>query len=85
MWRHLTVIVRIDLRSGIVVDASTTLATHVADEFVRELLIGADPIRDQERIVEAVERQYVGNGQKAIIGAFRDLVQRYHDTLGEKS
>jgi hypothetical protein len=50
MWRHLTVIARIDLDSGLVVDASTTLATAVADRFVRELLIGSDPLRDSGRI-----------------------------------
>lgn len=83
MWRHLTVIVRIDLSSGLVVDASTTLATTVADEFVRELLIGSDPIRDSERILAVMERHYFGNGRKAIVGAVRDLVQRYEECRRE--
>jgi hypothetical protein len=83
MWRHLTVIARIDLDSGLVVDASTTLATAVADQFVRELLIGSDPVRDSERILSTLERHYFGNGRKAIIGAFRDLVQRYEECRSE--
>ncbi|MFC5236807.1 DUF3870 domain-containing protein [Pseudonocardia zijingensis] len=83
MWRHLTVIARIDLDSGLVVDASTTLATAVADQFVRELLIGSDPVRDSERILTTLERHYFGNGRKAIIGAFRDLVQRYEECRSE--
>jgi len=80
MWRHLTVIVRIDTRSGLVVDASTTLATRIADGFVAELLIGSDPLRDQERIVATVERAYFGNGRKAIVGAIRDLVSRLRES-----
>lgn len=80
MWRHLTIIVRIDTRSGLVVDASTTLATRVADAFVAELLFGADLERDQEHIVTTVERAYFGNGRKAIIGAIRDLVTRLRES-----
>jgi hypothetical protein len=80
MWRHLTLIVRIDTRSGLVVDASTTLATRVADSFVAELLIGSEPVRDQEHIVSTVERAYFGNGRKAIIGAIRDLVARLRES-----
>ena len=83
MWRHLTLIVRIDLGSGLVVDASTTLATAVADTFVRELLIGSDPIRDQQRILATVERHYFGNGRKAIVGALRDLMERYEECRRE--
>lgn len=79
MWRHLTIIVRIDITTGLVVDASTTLATSVADTFVRELLLGSAPLRDQERLVATVERQYFGNGRKAIVGAIRDLVQRFQE------
>lgn len=79
MWRHLTIIVRIDVRSGRVVDASTTLATRVADTFVRELLIGSTLPLDQERLVGTIERRYFGNGRKAIIGAIRDLVQRLQE------
>jgi hypothetical protein len=79
LWQHLTVIVRMDVRTGRVVDASTTLATRVADTFVRELLLGAVLLRDQERIVSAVETRYFGNGRKAIVGAIRDLVQRLRE------
>lgn len=80
MWRHLTVIVRIHTPSGTVIDASTTLATRVADAFVHELLVGADLLRDQERIVSTVERSYFGNGRKAIVGAIRDLVARFRES-----
>jgi uncharacterized protein DUF3870 len=85
MWRHLTIIVRIDVRSGRVVDASTTLATRVADTFVRELLIGSTLPLDQELLVGTIERQYFGNGRKAIIGAIRDLVQRLQECTAARS
>jgi len=85
MWRHLTIIVRIDRGTGLVVDSSTTLATRVADTFVRELLIGSEPLRDQERIVGAIERQYFGNGKRAIIGAIRDLAQRLQESAPARS
>jgi hypothetical protein len=81
MWRHLTIIGKIDSRSHRVLTASTTLATAVADEFVRENLIGLDLTTEAETFLTVVDRHYFGNGRKAIVGAFRDLVHRYEENV----
>ncbi|MPZ59760.1 MAG: DUF3870 domain-containing protein [Propionibacteriales bacterium] len=77
MYQHLTVIAKIESRTSRVLEASTTLATSLADSFVKEHLIGIDLVRDLDRFVEVVEGHYWGNGRKAIIGAVRDLARRY--------
>lgn len=77
LYRHLTIIVKVDRRSHAVVDVSTTLATKLADEFVREQLTGRALGQDDEEFVALVEDNYFGNGQKAIVGAYRDLCRRY--------
>ncbi|GGF55649.1 hypothetical protein GCM10011519_31950 [Marmoricola endophyticus] len=84
MWRHLTIIVRVDPTTHRVVDASTTLATRIADEFVHQLLIGRDLTADQADLIGALEQRYFGNGRKAIIGACRDLTERYLEVVDSR-
>ena len=79
MWRHLTIIARVETKTHRVVEVSTTLATPVADAFVRELMLGLDLREGGGDFVAAVEEHYFGNGRKAIVGAFRDLVRRYEE------
>lgn len=77
LYRHLTIIAKVERGSHTVVDVSTTLATKVADDFVREQLTGRSLGQDDEAFVDVVDANYVGNGQKAIVGAYRDLCRRY--------
>ncbi|MEX2290858.1 MAG: DUF3870 domain-containing protein [Mycobacteriales bacterium] len=79
LHRHLTIIVKVERRTSLVVDVSTSLATRVADEFVRENLQGRTlgSAGDDEDFVRTIEENYIGNGQKAIVGAYRDLCRRY--------
>jgi Domain of unknown function (DUF3870) len=81
MWRHLTIIARVEIATHRVTDVSTTLATPVADAFVRDLMLGLDLREGTADFVHTVETHYFGNGRKAIVGAFRDLVRRYEDSL----
>lgn len=80
MWRHLTLIARVDSATHRVTDVSTTLATPLADKFVRELMLNLDLRDGSSDFVTAVETHYFGNGRKAIVGAFRDLVRRYEES-----
>ena len=77
LFRHLTIIVKVDRQTHAVLDVSTTLTTDLADEFVRQQLTGRSLREDDEAFVRLVEANYFGNGQKAIIGAYRDLCRRY--------
>lgn len=77
LYRHLTIVVKVERKTGVVVDATTTLSSRISDEFVREQLLGRTLGSDDETFVTTLEANYFGNGQKAIAGAFRDLCRRY--------
>ena len=77
LYRHLTIIAKVERETGVVVDVATTLSTRIADEFVRDQMHGRTLDPDDETFVAAVEANYFGNGQKAIVGAYRDLCRRY--------
>jgi hypothetical protein len=77
LYRHLTIIAKVERETGVVVDVATTLSTRIADEFVRDQLHGRTLDADEETFVAKVEANYFGNGQKAIVGAYRDLCRRY--------
>jgi hypothetical protein len=77
LYRHLTIVAKVDRRTHAVVDVSTTLTTKLADDFVREQLIGRVVTEDGDAFGRTVEANYLGNGQKAIIGAYKDLCRRY--------
>lgn len=79
MYHHLTVIAKVETATGRVLDISTTLATRLADSFVKEHLIGISLTRDLRRFIDIVDRHYWGNGRKAIIGAVRDMARRFDE------
>lgn len=79
MHQVLAIAVRFDPVAGRVVDASTTLATRVADEFISGLLIGLDLTQDAAAIVQRITASYHGHAQRAVLAAFRDLIRQYQE------
>jgi hypothetical protein len=75
----LAIAVRLDWASNRIIDASTTLLTRVAEEFICELLSGMDLNTGAEGFIERIKTDYHGHAQKAIIAAFRDLIGRYEE------
>jgi hypothetical protein len=82
LHKVLALVVLVDRRSGVVLDASSTLMTTVGDRFVCHHLRGLDLLRDSPQFVSAMTEGYMGHAQKAIIAAFRDLVRRYLEASG---
>ena len=77
LHKVLAIVASVDRRSGVVSDASTTLATRTADEFVSRALIGSSLSADSAKFVEFLMLSYHGLAQRAVVAAFRDLVRRY--------
>jgi hypothetical protein len=71
----------VDMRSGRVLEASTTLLVPVADRFVCGLLEGRTLPAQSAGFVEDVTERYHGNAKRAVIAAYRDLVQKYQDLV----
>lgn len=69
--------VLVDRDTGIVADASSTLAARTADEFVRNALVGRNLVTGAADLIDYLGTHYHGMAQKAVIAAFRDLVRRF--------
>jgi Domain of unknown function (DUF3870) len=67
----------VDRRDGRVLDASSTLAASVADEFVSAALVGKSLKTDSVEFIEFLMSHYHGLAQRALVAAFRDLVRRF--------
>jgi hypothetical protein len=81
LYRHLTIIARVDRETHRVEAVDTSLATDLAEAFVREHLVGLSLTEDVDGFVELVEATYFGHGRKAIIGAVHNMRRRYLDSL----
>ena len=44
---------------------------------MREIFIGKNFIKDQDKIIAEVERTYLGSSQKSIIVAYKDAIKKY--------
>lgn len=73
----LAVVALVDPTNHRVTEASTTLATPLANTFVCERLIGTDLMNETSEFVEYLAAHYLGHAQKAVIVAFNDLAKRY--------
>jgi hypothetical protein len=81
LYRHLTIIARVDRGTHRVEAVDTSLATDLAETFVREHLVGRSLSEDVDDFVALVEATYFGHGRKAIIGAVHNMRRRFLDSL----
>ncbi|SFH02555.1 protein of unknown function [Desulfotomaculum arcticum] len=77
LYEHIAIVVEIDKRYGVVIDARCTLVTDLANKVVQDLLRGYC-IHDgvEEAIANVIER-YHGAAKNAIIAALKDLYREY--------
>jgi hypothetical protein len=81
----LAMVVRVDTSTHLVVEASTTLVTPVAEKFIQELLVGRDLLHGSEDFIQQIQTRYFGHAQRGLIFAYRDLVNRYIAVLKEEA
>lgn len=68
----------INTKTGVIENASVTLLTDVAADFLRDIIIGYN-IKDEnlDILIEEIQARYNGSAQKAIIVAIRKVVEKY--------
>jgi Domain of unknown function (DUF3870) len=73
----LTVTMEVDSTYGVVIDASCTLATGHAQNFIGELVKGYSLRDGIEPILHAIKNHYYGKAQSALIAAVKDAYKQY--------
>lgn len=67
----------VDPATGMVINAECTLATALAREFFRRLVVGNRLEDDFAAVVRTIERRYHGSAQKALVTALKAALEKY--------
>lgn len=82
-FSHLALVVKIDPKYSVIVEAACTLVTGPAEQHIREILIGRSLREGIEDIIEELKATYRGAGINAIIAALKDLYRTYQSWAAE--
>ncbi len=68
----------INEETGIIENASVTLLTEVATEFLKEMIIGFN-VKDDDinELLQEIRERYHGSAQKAIITTLKKVIEKY--------
>lgn len=84
VYETLTITVEIDKKYGVIIEASCTLATEHAREFIGNLLKGYCLKDGADEAVAAIQMYYRGKGANALVAALKDLELHYEQIIAEK-
>ncbi|MCZ7664383.1 MAG: DUF3870 domain-containing protein [Thermoleophilia bacterium] len=87
LYHVLTMAAEIDRETHHILDASITLITKTAGRWVSQSMVGYDLTSEDDTasFMQRVDRDFLGNSRKAIQHAYRDMVQRYLEYLGQSA
>ncbi len=77
IYGTLAIVVEVDKRYGVIVQASCTLVTQQAQEYIRSILVGYCLRDGVEELIKEVKERYHGAAQNALIAALKDLHRTY--------
>ncbi len=69
--------VEVELATGKIVNAECTLATVLARDFFRRLVVDHRLDADFQTVVGIIERRYHGSAQKALVTALKTVLEKY--------
>jgi len=84
VYKSLDVGLIINTETGIIENASVTLLTDIAAEFLRDIIVGFNLKEDDpESLFDEIKTRYHGSAQKAIIVAIKKVVEKYEDLASD--
>lgn len=83
-YEHMAIVVELDERHGVILDAQCTLVTDLAKDFLKNILKGYSLNDDVDKMIADVKEVYHGAARNAIIASLKDLSRTYQKLLSEK-
>ncbi len=82
VYKSLDIGLIINTETGIIENASVTLLTDVAAEFLTNIIVGFN-INDNnlDVLLDEIKERYHGSAQKAIIVAIKKVVEKYESII----
>ncbi|MBZ5749944.1 MULTISPECIES: DUF3870 domain-containing protein [Metabacillus] len=73
VFETLTITAEVDVKYGVILEASATLATEHGREFIERLLKGTSLIDGIDDAIDAIQTYYRGKATNALTAALKDL------------
>ncbi len=73
----LTITIEVDRKYWVILDASCTLTTGHAQNFISKLLKGYSFLDGLDPIIHTIEKHYHGKAQSALIAAVKDAYKQF--------
>lgn len=83
LYDSITITLELDLKYGVIVDSSCTLATDHGRDFIRQILKGHSLNDGMDGLIEKIQRYYRGKAGQAIQAALKDVYQQFELTSGK--
>ncbi|WP_223592311.1 DUF3870 domain-containing protein [Neobacillus bataviensis] len=80
----LTITAEVDMKYGVILEASCTLATEHGRDFIGRILRGISLKDGVEDAIEEIETYYRGKATNAIVAALKDLGLHFHQIKTEE-
>lgn len=77
LYKNLVIVVEVNPKTGIIGQVECSLATHLAREFVSNLMVDYNLEKGINPLIKIFEEKYVGSARKAIITALKVMYERY--------
>ncbi|HLR65592.1 DUF3870 domain-containing protein [Virgibacillus alimentarius] len=77
MFETLSITAEVDIKYGVILKASCTLATEQGRNFIGELLRGFSLNEGTAEASECIQNHYRGKASKTLVAALKDLEQHY--------
>lgn len=77
LYQVIAVGVEIDPVTGIIVDCDCTLATQVAKDFYKKLVLGYNLFEGIDGLVAKFDQRYHGSARKAIVTALKIMYEKW--------
>ena len=83
VFETLTITAEVDVKYGVVLEASCTLATEHGREFIGRILRGTSLKDGVDDVVNEIQTFYRGKATNALIAALKDLNLHFHQIHAE--
>lgn len=77
LYETLAIVVSVEARYGVVLQADSNFVTKPGRQFVHDLLIGVSLEDSQELVLGYVQSHYWGGAKRALLAALRDLYENW--------
>lgn len=84
VFETLTITAEVDVKYGVILEASCTLATEHGREFIGRILRGTSLKDGVEDAIKEIQTYYRGKATNALIAALKDLNLHFHQIKNEE-